>query len=428
MRCTIFGMFAALCLAVAGAVLMFSPDPATAAGMLLLANAPAGIDLKALEAGMKEFGEKMGQFMEKQADKFNEFKERLQHVEQKMARRPGGFSFGGDVDNPISEITGLIVESDIYEACRKNPAVAGTFEIPHRLLKAAITNPAVTTTGNINVIVPADRRAGIVTPPMRRFAIRDILPSSPTTSGSVEIVKESTFTNNAQIQGVGSSPTESEGQVKGQSAMTFVLSSVNVPTIAHWVPASRQILSDSAMLMRYLEQRLVYGLKFEEEDQFLNGDGSGGAINGLVNQAQNFNGGVTNQTAIDTIAKAMQQLMMSDYMPTGVILNPRDWVSMMLAKDNDGNYILGNPQNMVEPRLWGLPVATTNAMDAGQFVVLDGTRAGWIADREDAVIRISESHEDFFVRNMVVILAEERSTLIVEQAGAIIAGSLSHAG
>ncbi len=77
---------------------------------------------------------------------------------------------------------------------------------------------------------------------------------------------------------------------------------------------------------------------------------------------------------------------------------------------------------------WGLPVVVTNTCPRGEFVTLDAPRAGYIADREDAVIRVSESHGDFFVRNMVAILCEERLALVVEQGGAIIHGNLNYAG
>jgi len=86
----------------------------------------------------------------------------------------------------------------------------------------------------------------------------------------------------------------------------------------------------------------------------------------------------------------------------------------MLAKNTQGEYLLGNPANMAEPRLWGLPVVVTNTMPSGHFLVLDAARTGHIADREDAVVRIAEQHADFFVRNMVVVLVEERLAIVIQ--------------
>ena len=41
-------------------------------------------------------------------------------------------------------------------------------------------------------------------------------------------------------------------------------------------------------------------------------------------------------------------------------------------------------------------------------------------DRETANIRISEQHEDFFVRNAIVILAEQRMALAVKRPEAFV--------
>lgn len=424
MKSKIYGIWFVFALVLTAFVLYIAPDPAVAAGGLLLANGPAGFDLKAIEAGLKGIAEKFGESQKAVAEQMAEFKDRLLAVEQDRARKPGG----QPAADGSGEIIDLIMKSENLAAFGRKSIPTASIQIPHRMFKAAIMNPTVTTTGNINILAPADRPRGIVMPPMRRFVLRDILPSVPVASGTVEFAKESAYTNNAQIQGVGSSPAETEGQIKGESGITFTLGTVTVPTIAHWIPASRQVLSDAPALQRYIDTRLLYGLKLEEEDEFLNGDGSSGHVNGLVSQATAFAHGVTNQTAIDTLGKAMLQLMASEYMPTGIILNPADWTGILQIKDQDDNYIMGSPASMAEPRLWGLPVATTNAMTAGKFLVLDGTRVGYIADREDAEIRISESHENFFVRNLVAILAEERSTVVVEQAGAMIYGNVSHAG
>jgi HK97 family phage major capsid protein len=125
-----------------------------------------------------------------------------------------------------------------------------------------------------------------------------------------------------------------------------------------------------------------------EEDELLNGTGASGELNGLINNATTFNRGSTNLSALDAVALGIAQLIGSEYEPSGIVLSPSDWWStkFMLAKNSQGEYLLGNPGSMVEPRLWGLPVVVTNSMTAGSFLVLDAARAGYIADREDAIV------------------------------------------
>lgn len=60
--------------------------------------------------------------------------------------------------------------------------------------------------------------------------------------------------------------------------------------------------------------------------------------------------------------------------------------------------------------------------------MVDARQAGYIADRESATIRISENVDSNFIRIMVVILAEERSLIVIERPTAIVYGDLSHAG
>jgi HK97 family phage major capsid protein len=83
---------------------------------------------------------------------------------------------------------------------------------------------------------------------------------------------------------------------------------------------------------------------------------------------------------------------------------------------------------MAEPRLWGLPVVATNSIPVGKFLVLDAQRVGYIADREDAIVRVAEQHADFFVRNMVVILVEERLAIVIQLSAAMVFGTLSYMG
>jgi HK97 family phage major capsid protein len=100
----------------------------------------------------------------------------------------------------------------------------------------------------------------------------------------------------------------------------------------------------------------------------------------------------------------------------------------MLAKNNQGEYLLGDPSAMREPRLWGLPVVVTNSKPAGNFMVLDAQRIGYIADREDAIVRIAEQHAAFFVRSMVVILVEARLAIVIQLGGTMVYGTLSYVG
>ena len=82
---------------------------------------------------------------------------------------------------------------------------------------------------------------------------------------------------------------------------------------------------------------------------------------------------------------------------------------MRLLKDADGKYILGDPGANVPAVLFGLPVVATQAMTVDKFLV--GRWSPWV--------EVSTEHADFFTRNLVAILAEERIALAVRNAGAL---------
>jgi HK97 family phage major capsid protein len=281
---------------------------------------------------------------------------------------------------------------------------------------------------NDQPLVPAQRVPGIITPAEQRLYIRDLLPQARASSNLIEFASESAFTNNARPQGDTSPVGAGEGEQKAESAFTFALSNAPVVTIAHWVPASRQVLSDAAMLQGHLSGRLLYGLKLEEEQEMLTGTGAAGELNGLNNQAAAYNRGVTNDTILDTLLKAQLQVSLSNYEASAYVLHPIDWFAAMLLKDTQNRYLFSDPQSMVQPRVWAKPVVASQTQTQGRFLCGAFSLGAQIWDKEDATVRISENVNDHFIRNMVAILAEERLALTVYRSTAFVYGNTSHAG
>lgn len=363
---------------------------------------------------------KLDKSVQELVNKWGEAKERLQDVEQKLAKRPAG----GAAPKTPGEI---VIASEEYKALkpetdREMRAVkVGSF------FNAPIYTESQETSSETGYLVQPDRRPGIIMPAVRRLTIRDLLPSGRTSSNLIEFVSESSFTNSAAIQGAGSSPSgQYDGQPKAESSLTFTMDNAPVRTIAHWIPASRQILADALMLRSYIDQRMIFGVKLEEEDEFLNGVGTEGHINGLVNQATDYNRGSSQDTILDTLLKASLQVSLAYYEATAYVLNPIDWTSIQLLKDSEGRYLFSDPHAMEMPRVWGKPVVPTDVMTAGRFLTGAFPLCAQVWDREDATVRVSESHDNFFVRNMVAILAEERVALEVYRPTALVEGALSH--
>lgn len=279
-------------------------------------------------------------------------------------------------------------------------------------INAAITNISAP-------VAEKERVQGIVQPPEQRLFVRDLLNWGKTSSNSIEFVRESGFTNNANVV------SENPSGGKPESEIALELDSVAVATIAHWVHASKQVLDDVSMLRAHIDGRLRYGLKLKEEAQLLKGSGVGLNIDGIYTQAQQaLTMGVapTSETAIDRLRIAMLQAQLAEYTADGIVLNPIDWATIELLKDSQNRYLLANPQALTTPTMWGLPVVSTTSMDKGEYLVgaFRMGAQGW--DREEINVTVSTEDRDNFIKNMVTILCEERIGLTVYRPEAFVKG------
>jgi HK97 family phage major capsid protein len=394
-----------------------------------LDQAEALVDLKAVEAVLvKRFDEiteitkradaeraelgaaqadTMGR-LESISKEYNTLFDRVQQLEQKRARF--------EQDGGAQDIGKMFADFDGVKAMTEGRAGRARME-----LKAAIINAR----GPSQPLVPADRLGGIYTLPNRVLQIRDVLPSSTTDSNLVEYTRENVFTNSAGPT-VAGSPEQYENVTKPESGITFTLVSAPVITLAHWIPASRQVLDDSASLASHINGRLIYGLKLKEETQLLSGTGANHQLNGLLTQATAFvQTSPENRNEIDIIRMAIKQAHVAEYRPDFAVMNPQDWFDIEIRKvgSGDARYVVGDPSSMGVPNLWGLPIVVTNSIAAGTFLV--GTSAAAeIKDRQMAAVEMSREDGTNFQKNMVTILAEERLTLCVYRTEAFITGSI----
>ena len=361
-------------------------------------------ELKSLGEVQTETKAKMEAF----AKQYDELYDRLQVVEQKGVK-------ASEADS-VDSWGDAFVKTDAFKAMQTGSTGRARMEV-----KTAIINA----TGASQPLVQADRLGGIATTPNRMLTIRDVLPSSTTDSNLVEFTRENAFTNNAGPT-VSGSPEAYENVTKPESAITFTLVSAPVITLAHFIPASLQVLEDSASLASHINGRLMYGLKLKEETQILSGTGSNHQLNGLITQGTAYTPTSPQMTnEIDIIRHAIKQAHVAEYMPDFLVLNPSDWYDIEIrhVTSSDDRYVVGNPNNMMGHRIWGLPVVVTNSISSGTFL-LGSSMAAEIKDRQQAAVEASREDSTNFQKNMVTIRAEERLTLCVYRTEAFITGSL----
>jgi HK97 family phage major capsid protein len=135
---------------------------------------------------------------------------------------------------------------------------------------------------------------------------------------------------------------------------------------------------------------------------------------------------VAGANMIDTIGLAILQAALTDNEPDGIVVHPSDWWRMRFLKNADGEYLLGAPAANVVPQLFGLQVVPTKAMTTDKFMV-GAFRAQTLYDRWEPRVEVSTEHADFFTRNLVAILCEERIALASKRPDALIFGDFGNA-
>ena len=180
-----------------------------------------------------------------------------------------------------------------------------------------------------------------------------------------------------------------------------------VKTLAEWVPVTKRALADVAQLEGLINDELAADIAEAEEDQILNGSGSGENFTGITEtsgiQTQAFS-----TDLFETVRKGVTKLRtVGRVNPTALVLNPTDAEAIDLTKDGQDRYYYGGPSAIGQRTLWGVPVVESETMAAGGGLLGDFSKAV-LWDREQTTVTMTDSHADFFIRNLVAILAEER--------------------
>jgi HK97 family phage major capsid protein len=272
----------------------------------------------------------------------------------------------------------------------------------------------------------------------RTARVRDLFPVATTSANLIDYYRVSGFTNNAApVRERAAANGIDAGNVvfglKPQSALAFTVAQAPVRTIAHFEVAHRNVLADEPQLQATINNELMYGLRLVEDQQILSGDGLGENLLGILvtpgiqTYDQTDDGAVPavpTESKADALRRSATRVLLAYYEPTGFVLHPYDWEDIELTKDTTGQYVIvSNVAIGAEARLWRQPVIDTPAMPEGTWLTGAFGLGAQLYDREQANIRIAEQHADFFIRNAIAILAEERLALATKRPESFVKGT-----
>jgi HK97 family phage major capsid protein len=297
------------------------------------------------------------------------------------------------------------------------PDSAKGLNSPPVQIKSVITGLSDTSAG---ALIVNDRFSDVTTFLRRELSMRDIVTVATTGSDAIDWVTINAETNNAAV--VAEATSQSDG-TKPESTFTFLKSTETVKTIAHWLAATKRSLSDAGQLRALIDNFLRDGLNQALETSMVTGAG-GTDFTGLFNisgiQTQAFSSNLTDtyrkaQTLVRTVGKDTAN---------AYLMNPVDWEALDLLTDNEKRYYYGGPGGIGVPMLWGKPVVQVDAITAGTAFV-GNFKQLVLFDREQATISVSDSHSDFFIKNLVAILAELRAMFLCRRPKSIVKIALS---
>lgn len=259
------------------------------------------------------------------------------------------------------------------------------------------------------------QRDAIVERAHRAMRVRDLFNVQQTSTNLVEYFRVTGFTNNSATTSERSGSPETFTAYP-QSTLTIAGAQAPVRNIGHYEVAHRNVLADEPAMRGIVDNELLYGLRLTEDDQILNGDGTGTNLTGITQTSGISTQALGSDTRIDAIRKSITKIALAYYEATGIVLHPNDLEGMELEKDGDNRHMMAASIAIgSEARVWRLPVVETAAITEGTGLVGSFAIGATLYDRMEGNIRVSENHSDFFVRNAIAILAEERVALAVKR-------------
>ncbi|MBP1241738.1 HK97 family phage major capsid protein [Frigoribacterium sp. PvP120] len=259
----------------------------------------------------------------------------------------------------------------------------------------------------------------IVTGVRRRLTVADLLGSETISGNALTYFVEGALIEGgfANVAELGKKPQLHFGD---PTPVTEALAK-----IAGFLKESDEILEDVPWLVSAINNRLLYELGLNEENQLLSGTGTGGNIRGLLNRSGVQVVASANRTDnADAVFRAITAVSLNGGIEAdGLVINPADYQTLRLSKDGNGQYFgggffageYGQGGIVQQPPVWGLRTVVTPAIAAGTALVGAYGQAASVIRKGGVRVETTNSDVDDFEYNRVTIRAEERLALAVRR-------------
>ena len=313
------------------------------------------------------------------------------------------------------------------EGLTRLKSVGGTtLSTPEWTGAKAATDPQLTT-GAVFAPVLTTIDQTIVQAYRTRPVVADLL-----SSGSISGNAVSYFVEGAVEGGFA---TLAEGAAKPQMHFVDPTSVTDKLTkIAAWFDMSDEMAEDLPFYVSEINNRAMYLLAMFEEQQLLNGPGTGTTIKGLlfrsgIQTEVSAAGGAGGADGADAVFRATTKIQTATGLSAdGIIINPLDYQALRLKKDGNNQYLgggffqgqYGNGGVPAQPPLWGYNTVVTSAVAVGTAVVGAFKAAATVYRKGGVRVEATNSDAAKFTSNIITTRVEERLALGVRVPSAIV--------
>jgi HK97 family phage major capsid protein len=257
--------------------------------------------------------------------------------------------------------------------------------------------------------------APMVTPVEEPLTIASLFAQGTATQNSIVYLEETTtrtLLGHQPYSGQSSlAKTTAEGAAKPAVFVDFTKKSTSIEKIAAFLPISDEMLEDEPQIASYINGRLTVFVRQAEEAYLMNKLlGSGIAT---ADASDLLGAGATN--TFDAIAAGILTVQTGAGMePDAVVVHPVDFWKMATSKDAvNGQYFSGGPYAAPARNPWGVRVVVTREAMLGFPLVGAFRDAATLWRKGGLSVEASNSHADYFRKNLTAIRAEERLGLTV---------------
>ena len=283
------------------------------------------------------------------------------------------------------------------------------------------TKTTLTTTGYPPEVL---RQPGILETALRNpdtvISLFDVIN---TDQNSFSYLEETTFTNNAA--------EAAEGAAVGEAALAFTEQTEAIRKLGIFIPVTDELIADEAGIQGYLNSRLQTMIKLRLDSQLLSGDGTAPNLEGLLDAGKSsvgssdFNSYSGNLGRIGAIYNAITDIRVNAFTePDAIVMHPNDWnqivtsVGADFAGTSSAGYAEKSPLFVAAggmgagpaASIWGLKVIPTTAISNNTVLVgkFGGGEAANVVMRQGIDLAVTDSHSDYFTKNMLAIRATMR--------------------